>query len=48
MSFGGKRFNVCLSEHVSLGCTDSGGARGVMAFIEGNGHGDTSSNSGRD
>ena len=26
----------------------SGGARGVMVILAGNGHGDTSSNSGRD
>ena len=27
---------------------NSGGARGVMVIVAGNGHGDTSSNTGRD
>ena len=34
--------------HVCIKCSDSGGARGVMVIVLGNGHGDTSSNSGPD
>ena len=37
-----------ISQLLIMLCSFKGGARGVMAIVEGNGHGDTSSNPGRD
>ena len=43
-------FSVCLQENQELCILIIfwGGARGVMVIVVGNGHGDTSSNPGRD
>ena len=43
-----KQFLKCKAIPLSLlACVDRGGARGVIVIVEGNGHGDTSSNPGR-
>ena len=39
---------MCVFECMYIYLCESGGARGVMVILVGNGHGDTSSNPGRD
>ena len=40
--------NISLHSEVGLYLSTFGGSRGVMVIVVGNGHGDTSSNPGRD
>ena len=43
-----KKSRFILSDGSDFHKIDKGGARGVMVIVVGNGHGDTSSNPGRD
>ena len=45
-TYWGAMMHMCWCEHVYMSMY--GGARGVMAIVVGIGHGDTSSNPGRD